>query len=181
MAVIENQPKEEVIVSIIIPVKNEEKYISKCIKSVLRQNFDKKNMELILIDGNSKDETVKIIRNYMNDYGFIKVYKNPQETVQYALNIGIKNAAGKYIVRMDAHSEYADDYVSKCVEYIEKTGAENVGGPMIAQGKTPTQNVIAAAYHSPFAMGGGKFHNENYEGYADTVYLGALKKRHYCI
>ena len=84
-------------------------------------------MELILIDGNSKDETVKIIRNFMNDYGFIKVYKNPQETVQYALNIGIKNAAGKYIVRMDAHSEYADDYVSKCVEYIEKTGAENVG------------------------------------------------------
>ena len=66
MAVIENQPKEEVIVSIIIPVKNEEKYISKCIKSVLRQNFDKKNMELILIDGNSKDETVKIIRNFMN-------------------------------------------------------------------------------------------------------------------
>ncbi|MEI3541599.1 MAG: glycosyltransferase [Acutalibacteraceae bacterium] len=176
MAVIENQPKEEVIVSIIIPVKNEEKYISKCIKSVLRQNFDKKNMELILIDGNSKDETVKIIRNFMNDYGFIKVYKNPQETVQYALNIGIKNAAGKYIVRMDAHSEYADDYVSKCVEYIEKTGAENVGGPMIAQGKTQTQNVIAAAYHNPFAMGGGKFHNENYEGYADTVYLGAFKK-----
>ena len=62
------------------------------------------------------------------------------------------------------------------MEYIEKTGAENVGGPMIAQGKTQTQNVIAAAYHNPFAMGGGKFHNENYEGYADTVYLGAFKK-----
>lgn len=176
MSISEENAKEEVLVSIIIPVRNEEKYISKCIESVLKQDFDRKNMELILIDGNSEDKTVEIIKNFMNEYDFIKIYENPRKTVQYALNIGIKNATGKYIVRMDAHSEYADDYVSKCVEYLEKTGAENVGGPMIAKGKTQIQNVIAASYHSPFAMGGGKFHDENYEGYADTVYLGAFKR-----
>lgn len=176
MKVIVEQAKEKVMVSIIIPVKNEEKYISKCIESVLRQNFDKKKMELILVDGISEDETVKIIKSFMRNYSFIQFYENPKETVQYALNTGIKNAVGKYIIRMDAHSEYADDYVSKCVDYLEKTEADNVGGPMMARGKTPIQNVIAAAYHSPFAMGGGKFHNENYEGYADTVYLGAFKK-----
>ncbi len=176
MAEIEKYVKEKVVVSIIIPVRNEENYISKCIKSVLRQSFDRKKMELILVDGNSKDKTLEIIENFKNEYKFIKILKNPKETVQYALNIGIKNAVGKYIVRMDAHSEYADDYVSKCVECLEKTGADNVGGPMTAKGKTPVQSVIAAAYHSPFAMGGGKFHDENYEGYADTVYLGAFKR-----
>lgn len=163
-------------VSIIIPVRNEEKYISKCIKSVLNQDFSKDNMELILVDGNSNDKTLEIIEGFLPKYKFIKLYKNPQQTVQYALNIGIKNAEGEFIVRMDAHSEYADNYVSTCVAYLEKTGADNVGGPMVAKGKTLVQNVVAAAYHSPFALGGGKFHDENYEGYADTVYLGAFRR-----
>lgn len=166
----------DIVVSVIIPVRNEEKYISKCIVSVLNQDFCKKNMELILIDGVSEDKTAEIIKSFMSEYDFIKIYENPNKTVQYALNIGIKNSVGKYIVRLDAHSEYAEDYVSKCVEFLEKTGAENVGGPMIAKGKTPIQNVIAAAYHSSFGLGGGKFHNENYEGYADTVYLGSFKR-----
>ena len=163
-------------VSVVLPVRNEEKYIAECIESVLRQDFCKDNMELILVDGDSEDKTVEIMERFTAQYEFIKLLKNPQRTVQHALNIGIRNAVGEYIVRMDAHSEYADDYISKCVEYLEKTGAENVGGPMIARGKTPIQSVVAAAYYSPFALGGGKFHDENYEGYADTVYLGAFRR-----
>lgn len=165
-----------VCVSVVIPVRNEEKYIAKCIESVLRQDFCKDYMELILVDGDSEDKTVEIINRFVDQYTFIKLLKNPQRTVQHALNIGIKNAVGKYIVRMDAHSEYADDYISKCVKYLEKTGAENVGGPMLAKGKNQIQSVVAAAYHSPFALGGGKFHDEAYEGYADTVYLGAFRR-----
>lgn len=168
--------KENVIVSVIIPVRNEEKYISKCMESVINQNFCKKNMELILIDGDSKDKTLEIIEKFIQKYEFIKVYKNYKKTVQYALNIGIKNSRGKYIVRLDAHSEYADDYIQKCVDYLEKTDADNVGGPMVAKGTDKVQKVVAAAYHSVFALGGGKFHDENYEGYADTVYLGAFKR-----
>ena len=163
-------------VSVVVPVRNEEKYIAECIESVLRQDFSKEDLELILVDGNSEDKTVEIIERFANKYNFIKLLKNPQRTVQHALNIGIKNAVGEYIIRMDAHSEYADDYISKCVEYLEKTGAENVGGPMIAKGKTQIQKAVAAAYHSPFALGGGKFHDEDYEGYADTVYLGAFRR-----
>ncbi len=168
---------QTVKVSVVIPVRNEEKYIVKCIESVIKQNFSKNAMELILVDGLSEDKTVEIIKDFMIRHKFIKLYENPKKTVQYALNIGIKNAVGEFIVRMDAHSEYADDYISKCVEFLEQTDADNVGGPMIAQGKTPIQTVVAAAYHSPFALGGGKFHDENYEGYADTVYLGAFRRQ----
>lgn len=164
------------LVSVVIPVRNEEKYIAKCVESVLNQDFPKKDMELILVDGASEDRTVAIIEGFAAKYDFIRLCENPRKTVQHALNIGIKNAVGRYVVRMDAHSEYASDYVSECVRHLEKTNAANVGGPMIARGKTRLQKVIAAAYHSPFALGGGKFHDENYEGYADTVYLGAFKR-----
>ncbi len=164
------------LVSVVIPVRNEEKYIAKCVESVLNQDFPKKDMELILVDGASEDRTVAIIEGFAAKYDFIRLCENPRKTVQHALNIGIKNAVGRYVVRMDAHSEYARDYVSECVRHLEKTNAANVGGPMIARGKTRLQKVIAAAYHSPFALGGGKFHDENYEGYADTVYLGAFKR-----
>lgn len=168
--------KNNIIVSVIVPIRNEENYIKACIDSVLSQDFKKDNMELILVDGMSSDKTVEIIQEYIEKYEFIKILKNPKKTVQYALNIGIKNAEGTYIVRLDAHSEYENNYISKCVEYLEKTKALNVGGPMRARGKTEIQKVIAAAYHSSFALGGGKFHDENFEGYADTVYLGAFKK-----
>lgn len=168
--------KSSIIVSVIIPIRNEEGYIKHCIDSVVAQDFPEDALELILVDGMSCDKTVEIIKRYMENYKFIKLLSNPKKTVQFALNIGIENATGTYIVRMDAHSEYETDYISKCVEYLEKTKAQNVGGPMIAKGKTNLQKVIAAAYHSPFALGGGKFHNENFEGYADTVYLGSFKK-----
>ena len=170
----EQQPS--LLVSVVIPILNEEKYIDKCIQTVLCQDFDHNNMEVILVDGMSEDKTVQIIEGYQKQYAFIRLLQNPGRTVQLALNIGMKAAFGTYIVRMDAHSEYADNYISKCVEYLEKTGADNVGGPMIARGKTDTQKAIAAAYHSAFALGGGKFHEENYEGYADTVYLGSFKR-----
>ncbi len=163
-------------VSIVMPILNEEKYIAKCIDSILQQDYPKDDLELILVDGCSVDNTQKIINDYMEKYDFIKLYENAKKTVQYALNIGIREARGEYIVRMDAHAEYADDYVSKCVEYLEKTDAVNVGGPMVSRGKNPIQKVVAAAYHSEFALGGGKFHREDFQGYADTVFLGAFKK-----
>lgn len=167
---------EPILVSVVIPIYNEENYIEKCLNSVLRQDYPYSNMEINLVDGMSGDNTISIIHRYMEQYDHIHLFENPHKTVQYALNIGIRGSVGEYIVRLDAHAEYAEDYVSKCVEYLNKTGAANVGGPMIARGKTTMQKVIAAAYHSPFALGGGKFHDEHYEGYADTVFLGAFRR-----
>lgn len=92
------------------------------------------------------------------------------------MNIGILAAIGTYIVRMDAHTEYSADYISKCMEVIKRTDAVNVGGPVVAKGKTKKQRIIAAAYHSIFALGGGGQYRENYEGYVDTVFLGCYKK-----
>lgn len=164
-------------VSVVMPVLNEEKYIKNCLDSLLSQDYPKENLEILLIDGMSNDNTVKIINEYTSKYDFIKLFSNPKKTVQYALNIGIKNAKGDFIVRMDAHASYSNDYISKCMEYLKKTKAENVGGPTIVKGISPVQKIVAAAYNSPFALGGSRHYEENFEGYADTVAWGAFKKQ----
>lgn len=165
-----------VTVSVVLPVRNEEQYIAECVQSILDQDYPKEKMEVIFVDGASEDRTVERLKAFQREYPFITILDNPKKTVQYALNIGMKAAKGEYIVRMDAHAEYAHDYVSQCISTLQDTGADDVGGPMVAKWRNNTQQIIAAAYHSPFAMGGGKFHNKQFEGYADTVFLGAYRK-----
>lgn len=164
-------------VSVVVPVRNEGTYIKECIESIFSQDYPKDSFEIIFVDGDSEDNTAAIIKSYITEGNHLRLLNNPHKVVQYALNIGIRAAVGEYIVRMDAHSRYGKDYISKCVEYLDKTGASDVGGPMVAVGKTNLQKAIAAAYHSDFALGGGKNHAKDYEGYADTVYLGAFKRQ----
>ncbi|WP_418751136.1 glycosyltransferase family 2 protein [Frisingicoccus sp.] len=163
-------------VSVVIPVRNEHKYIRACLDSVLCQDYPRDRHEVLLAVGPSEDDTEEIIREYEERYEHIHMLLNLKGTISCGLNIGIKAAKGEYIVRMDAHSEFAENYISKCVEYLLKTGVENVGGPMVARGKIPFQKAVALAYHSPFALGGGKQHIKGYEGYSDTVFLGAFRK-----
>jgi GT2 family glycosyltransferase len=77
---------------------------------------------------------------------------------------------------MDVHSIYADDYVQKCVDTLNITGADNVGGSIRPRGFGYLQEAIAIASHSSFSMGGARFHDEDYEGPVDTVYLGCWRK-----
>ena len=100
----------DIIVSVVMPVFNEEKYIDKCIESLLKQDYSKSNMEWIFVDGCSTDKTVSILNSYVERHPeLIRVYNNPQKIVPYAMNIGISVSRGKYIVRLDAHAEYASD------------------------------------------------------------------------
>lgn len=120
---------DEVFVSIVMPVYNEEKYIVNCIDSLLKQDYSQNLMEWIFVDGMSSDNTKQLIQQYIEKYPtLIKVYDNPNKTVPYAMNIGIGNAKGKYIIRLDAHADYSKNYISKCVYYLNTTNADNVGG-----------------------------------------------------
>jgi len=102
----------QTLVSAIIPCRNEEKFIGKCLDSVIAQDFPKDNFEILVIDGMSDDKTRETINEYVKKYPFIKLLDNPKKFTPFALNIGIKNAKGEVIVRMDAHSVYIKDYIS---------------------------------------------------------------------
>lgn len=163
-------------VSVIIPMRNEERYIEKCLETILDNDYPKDRLEILVVDGMSEDESRNIVLQFAKQHAIICLLDNSKMIVPTALNIGVKNAKGDIIIRMDAHTEYAKDYISKCIKYLEKTGADNVGGPMRPKSSTFFQQLVALATSSVFGVGNSKFHFENCEGYVDTVYLGAYHK-----
>lgn len=167
----------EIIVSIVIPVYNEEKYIEKCIISLLNQDFPREKMEWIFVDGGSTDKTTSIIREYINKYpNLISFLLNQNKTVPYGMNIGIKESIGKYIIRLDAHSEYETDYISKCVYYLDNTDADNVGGVAQTKGIGFIGNAIARMLSCKFGVGNSHFRTNGKDGYVDTVPFGAFRR-----
>lgn len=168
---------ETIIVSVVMPVYNEEHYIEKCVDSLLLQDYPIDKMEWIFVDGYSKDRTVEILEKYQEKYpSLIKVYNNPNKIVPYAMNIGIAASQGKYIVRLDAHADYATDYISKCIYYLENTDAENVGGVADTKANGFMGNAIAKMLSSKFGVGNSQFRINGESGYVDTVPFGAFKR-----
>lgn len=164
-------------ISIVMPLYNEEKYIHNCIESLLEQDYPKENMEWIFVDGCSTDATKKILNEFRKKYtNLIKVYDNPDKTVPYAMNLGIKNSTGKYIIRLDAHADYSKNYISKCVYYLNTTDADNVGG--IAQTKSTgfIGEAISMMLSSKFGVGNSRFRTNGHSGYVDTVPFGAFRR-----
>lgn len=169
--------KNDIKVSVVMPLYNEERYISNCIDSLLQQDYPKENMEWIFVDGCSTDNTVKILEDYKKKFpDLIHIYSNENKTVPYAMNIGIANATGKYIVRLDAHADYSNNYISRCVHYLDKTDADNVGGVAETKSKGFVGNAIAMMLSSKFGVGNSQFRTNGSSGYVDTVPFGAFRK-----
>ena len=164
------------LVSIVIPCRNERDFIESSVKSILAQRPPDGGFEVIVADGMSDDGTREIVEKLAAEDRRLRVIDNPGRIVSTGLNAGIKAAKGKIIVRMDAHSGYASDYVRQCVAVLEETKADNVGGPWIAKGSGLVSEAIAAAFQSPFAVGNGKSHDPGHEGVVDTVYLGCWRR-----
>jgi glycosyltransferase involved in cell wall biosynthesis len=106
----------------------------------------------------------------------IRIIENAGLIASAGLNRAIRDARGEIIVRMDAHTEYAPDYLWECVTALRKTGADNVGGPAGTKADAFMERAVAAAYHSPFAVGGARFHDVDYEGWVDTVTYGCWRR-----
>ena len=167
------------LVSVIIPCRNEEKFIGQCLDSIIANDYPKEKMEILVIDGMSEDETKKILKEYSQKFPFIKVLENPKKFTPSGLNIGIKETKGEIIIRMDSHAFYEKDYISKCVQYLEEFSADNVGGVL----KTlPSENnivskAIAICLSHPFGAGGSYFRIGSQEPkWVDTVFGGCYKK-----
>lgn len=165
------------LISIVMPMYNEEKYIRNCIESLLKQDFPLEKMEWIFVDGGSTDLTKKILEEYQEKFpNLVKVFDNPNKTVPYAMNIGIRHAKGKYIIRLDAHADYSEDYISKCVYYLDNTDADNVGGLAETKSRGNIGKSIALMLSSKFGVGNSQFRTEGCSGYVDTVPFGAFRK-----
>ncbi len=166
-------------VSIIIPCRNEKHFIAKCLESVLENDYPKEYLEIFVVDGMSQDKTKEIVAEYIRKYPFIKLLDNPKFIAATALNIGIKEARGDLIIRLDAHTTYDKSYISKCVSYSQNYDAENVGGviSIISRDDKMMGRGIAKAMSSFLGAGGAKYKgvSEKFEE-VDTVPFGCFKK-----
>ncbi len=164
-------------ISVVIPVYNEEKYLDACMETLLQQDYPKELMTWFFVDGMSTDRTREMLLAYQQQYPeLIRVLDNPNKTVPFAMNIGIRESTGPYMIRLDAHAEYAEDYFSKCVEVLEETGADNVGGVMETKSRTPIGRTIAKMLSSKFGVGDAQFRTGGEDGYVDTVPFGAFRR-----
>ena len=146
-------------ISVIIPCRNEEKHIEKCIISILQQDYSKEAVEFIFVDGMSTDKTRKIIAEYSSHHQNIHLIDNPKLFVPYALNEGIKNASGDIIIRLDAHSSYSINYISTLSKKLLELNADNVGCVCHTDvlNKTPKTLAIKEVLSSPFGVGNSSF------------------------
>jgi succinoglycan biosynthesis protein ExoA len=166
------------IVSVISPCRNEAAHIGPFLESVLAQRLPAGvTLEVLIADGQSDDGTRESLDRYANAYPGIEVLDNPRRIVSTGLNAAIRRARGDVILRMDAHTIYAPDYIKECLRCLDKTGADNVGGPWVAKGSGYISEAIARAFSSPLVSGGGKAHRAAYEGPVDTVYLGCWPRQ----
>lgn len=143
------------LVSIIIPCRNEKEFISRCLDSVISQDYSKDRLEVFVIDGMSDDGTREILKNYLQKYPHLRLLDNQKRITPCALNTGIKNSQGDLILWMSAHNEYENNYVSKCVTNLEKFKADAVGGIIktIPRKDNLLGKLISIVSSHPFGVG----------------------------
>ncbi|NPA35151.1 MAG: glycosyltransferase family 2 protein [Chlorobi bacterium] len=161
---------------VVVPVLNEEDHIE-CLLKWLVETLPI-GAKAYIVDGGSTDKTVSIIKKWQEKYpDKIELLQNPNKYVPFAINMVIRRVNPQdedIIIRLDAHTHYANDYFEKILLAFEESGSDIVGGPQRKKGLTPWQKAIAKATQSPFGIGDSAIHF-NYEGPTDTVYLGAWK------
>jgi glycosyltransferase involved in cell wall biosynthesis len=160
-------------VSVIAPCRNEAGHIHAFCDSALAQVLPPGwQMEVLVADGCSDDGTRELLAARSAQDGRLQWVDNPGRIVSTGLNACIARARGEVIVRLDIHTRFAPDYVARCIETLERTGADNVGGPWVAEGTGPMGRAVAAAFQCRWVVGGARSRDTRYDGEVDTVYLG---------
>ena len=163
-------------ISVILPVRNEEKYIEACVASIFAQDYPAEQMEVLFVDGRSEDRTVALLHEMQKAHPQIVVLDNPNRTVPYAMNIGIRESRGEVIVRLDAHAEYPEDYVRLSVETLLSRDCDNAGGVFETRGRGFMGEAIAEMLRTPLGVGNATYRLTTEDGYVDTVPFGCFRR-----
>ena len=161
--------------SFVMPVRNEEKYLASAVESVFAQAAPGKT-ELILAIAPSIDKTRAIAEELQSKFKNLKIVDNSSGDTASGLNLAIAAASYDVVLRVDAHSQLTENYLTTALEVLSETGAANVGGRMHAVGVGPLQQAVAFGYNNRVGLGGGSFHVGGKAGAVETVYLGVFQK-----
>ena len=168
--------------SILIPCFNESMHISNCLDSLIANDFNHDNYEILVIDGGSDDGTLKLLNDYLNRYSFIKVINNPNRTKSAALNIGINESVGDIIMRIDVHAVYNKNYISTLVDSLYSEGVDNAGGvrdTYIPVNGSSMEIAISLMISNPLIVGNAFYRTGALpkKRLVDSVFCGCYKKK----
>jgi len=169
----------EPFVSVLVPVRNEERYIERCLYSLAAQDYPRRLFEVLVIDGQSTDATKQHVVRFAAETTLdVRLLQNPRMLPAPALNIGLEESRGEVIVRLDGHAHAAPDFLRRSVEALWETRADCVGGPIHSEGDTTVGEAIALGMSSRFGVGGANFRvgGQAAAGPADTVAFGAYRR-----
>lgn len=175
-------------VAVVIPTLNEEKFIARCLDSVIAQSYPFNDMDVMVVDGGSKDRTKDIVEEYKRKYQNIRFLNNPGRIQSIAFNIGVHSSDAPYIVRLDAHATYNHRYIEKCIEKFSANAevlgcapefVGNVGGVwnIRPQHSGLIAESSAILNQSRFGIGGAAFRVGAPAGFVDTVPFGCFPRK----
>src|SRR5581483_7609831 len=166
------------VVTVIIPMRNEEDRIARCLDSILANDFPHDRLEILVVDGRSTDGSRQIVGNYAARCPLIHILENRDRIVPQGLNLGIREARGDIIMIMGAHCEYPRNYISTCVRELDRTHADVVGGVLNTRpgSHTLVARAVALVTQHLFGVGGSAFRTRKSGGFVDTVPYGAYRR-----
>ncbi len=172
---------DEIEITAMIVVRNEEEYIKISLQSLLEQDFPQSKYEIIIVDGESTDKTRQNIDTVLKEYqGVTKVniINNPRKLLASGWNIGIRKARGKYVIRIDAHAKASNNFLKESLKTIKNLPEDVacVGGRLISVTLENSDKTISKVLSSPFGIGNSKFRYADKAQYVDTVAYGLYKK-----
>lgn len=165
------------MITVIMPVRNEAGSISAALVSVLDQEYPEDRLQVLVVDGQSTDNTRRAVTDLSGSDQRVRLLDNPEGIVPTALNLGLAEAVGDVVVRVDGHCALPPGYLRACVDLLAATGADCVGGVILTQGQTTVARAIAAAQSSPFGVGNAAFRTgRTTAGPVDTLAFGAYRR-----
>ncbi len=164
-------------VAVVIPCKNEEHYIEKCVRSILNSNYDIQLIDIYVCDGLSTDKTPDIVKRLSEEHQQVHLLINHAQTTPQGLNLGLKTATNDLKIILGAHSEVDPNFIAENVKAIQQDASIGCAGGIIKNVfENKTSEIIGAAMSSPFGVGNAHFRTGGKEGFVDTVAFGAYRK-----
>jgi succinoglycan biosynthesis protein ExoA len=166
----ENLEHSQPIVSVVLAVRNEALHVEQAMRSLLDQRHDGFELEILVIDGMSTDETPYIVRRAAANDPRIRLLTNPRRKAQHAFNIGLQSARGEYLCIFGSHAAYDADYITVCIEELHRHDAVGVSGQLVTSPASDTVHarLIAWALAHPFGSSGSSVRTKK-DGYVDTI------------
>lgn len=163
-------------VSVVVPMRNERRYIERCLRSLVALDYPRDRFEVIVVDGGSTDGSLALVESMRDELPNLRVVENRGRHTSRGLNLGLAFARGEVIARVDAHASVAPDFLTESVAALRRTDADAVGGPIETLGEGRAGAAIALAVSSPFGVGNAVFRYSQREQWTDTVAFPAYRR-----